>query len=291
MKKILGILLIFTGLVIALGVVVPDGATEWFSSNHPSQSDSVSVQGVRSIKIDGNSANVHVIPESRRNVMVKLRDGGNLTVRRSGNTVKIHVNNSWLSWIPIGDKPMVLDVHVPADYNQNMVFDLHWGNVQFYGKSAVDPMVLNQLRFDMNAGNVQLRNLKLQTLNQDGSAGNVNLHQVTAGKASFDISAGNLDLSHFKGQLDADISAGRLDAQFDQFNGPIYVNVSAGRVQLDLPETTGFTLNANVSHGNVSCDLPLKKTIVDDQDHIKGRHGSGEYKVDVRVSNGNIHVE
>lgn len=291
MKKILGILLIFTGLVIALGVVVPNGVAEWFSSNHPSQSDSVSVQGVRSIKIDGNSANVHVIPESRRNVMAKLQDGGNLTVRRSGNTVKIHVNNSWLSWIPIGDKPTVLDVHVPSDYNQNMAFDLHWGNVQFYGKSAVHPMNLNQLQFNMNAGNVQLRNLRLQTLNQDGSAGNFELHQVAAGNATFDISAGNLDLSHFKGQLDADISAGRLNAQFDQLNGPIHVNVSAGRVMLDLPETAGFHLNANVSRGNVSCDLPLKNTIMDDQEHIKGKHGSGQYKVNVRVSNGNIDVE
>lgn len=289
MRRTFGLLFIFFGVILLLKVFVHTTPEDWFSSSSGHQAGTVSVSKVHAIEIEANSANIHVIPRNRDRLTADLKGAGSLTVHRKGDNVEIKVDDSWFGWLPIGKKTS-LDVYVPANYHKNMDFQLKWGNVHIDGKSKNNPMALDQLKLDMNAGNVALHNLHVQTLKQQGSAGNVHLHRVSTEKTFFHLSAGNVQLDHFTGALNVDLSAGNLKAQMDQVIGPIKVNSSAGNVVLDLPKQAAISLNAEVSHGKVQCGLPLQGAVISDH-HIKGNHGSGKYPVNVSVSVGNIRVK
>jgi lia operon protein LiaG len=53
--------------------------------------------------------------------------------------------------------------------------------------------------------------------------------------------------------------------------GPIEMEVSSGKVSLDLPKDASFTLNSDVSSGNVDNQFPLENK-TEDKKNVKGTY-------------------
>ena len=72
-----------------------------------------------------------------------------------------------------------------------------------------------------------------------------------------------------------------------ELNDSIMLKVNSGMANLDLPKDASFTLNGEVGSGIFSCDFPLNNR-QDNEKVVKGTHGSGEYKIDAKVSSGKL---
>jgi lia operon protein LiaG len=67
------------------------------------------------------------------------------------------------------------------------------------------------------------------------------------------------------------------------------MEVSSGDVGLDLPIHADFTLDGDVSSGNITCELPLTSKDTT-KNSIEGKHGTGKHEINLDVSSGDIRL-
>ncbi|TKC15364.1 LiaG family protein [Robertmurraya kyonggiensis] len=283
MKRILLIFLIIAGGYILFTSV---GSLTWFANKDQTQADIT--DKIDNIEFNIASASVTIIPENRDDLEAQLTGKGKVTVKQKGDTITVEYKQKWFSWFQFFNHSK-LTVYVPEDYKEDMVIDIGSGNLDVSGESSKQPYKVNHLILDMSSGNVELNDLVVNEFAFNGSSGNVEIHSLDSKTASVDVSSGNVKISDFAGELEADISSGRFDAQFAELRDSISIDVSSGNVSLDLPDKADFALEGETGSGNISTSLPLK---IEKQDkhEIKGTHGSGQHEIEIDVSSGNVEI-
>jgi lia operon protein LiaG len=254
------------------------------------ETQSVITKEIEMIELDVSGVSTFIIPESRKDLKADLDGKGKVTVKRHGDTVEVSVKRKWkwFDWIFFKDKAK-LNIYIPEDYGRDMVINLGSGNVKFSGHSKTKPMKLEELIVDIGSGNVDLKNLFVKHFKHNGSSGNVNIDSLTTKTGSFDISSGSLHVKNYIGAIKAELSSGNLHVQLDKLIDSVHIEVSSGKVDLNLPANADFTLNGKTSSGNITCDFPISSKKISNK-NIKGTHGSGKHQIDLTVSSGNIHV-
>lgn len=283
MKRILMIFLILAGGYILFTTV----GNFFFSSNDSSKAavtDKIDI-----IEFDISSVGLTIIPENRDDLETEFEGRGKVTVEQKGDTITVSHKREWFAWFSFFNSSK-LKVYIPEDFNKEMVIDIGSGNVELSGDSPENPFKLNKLSLDLGSGNVKLNNLSVQEFSHDGSSGNLAVHSLNTNKSSINISSGNVKITELIGELEADISSGKLDVQMAELKSPIKIDVSSGNVTLDLPDKADFTLDGDVGSGNISYDFPLT---IEEQDRgdIKGSHGAGTHEIEIDVSSGNVKIQ
>ncbi|PLR96951.1 hypothetical protein CVD19_09700 [Bacillus sp. T33-2] len=243
------------------------------------------------LQVEIGSVTTTIIPEDRDDVKAELDGDGQLEVDRDGDSVEVIVKDEKFNWFNLfkfnDDSKLV--IHIPEDYDKDMAINLGSGNVDFGGKSDDNPMKLRELQVEIGSGDMNLKNLDVKDFIHDGSSGDVEVDSLTAGQGSFNLSSGDLIVKHYSGPIKADVSSGDMNFQLDELIHGIEIGLSSGDVGLDLPDDADFTLNGEVSSGDISCDFPLSGQAIDDKS-IKGKHGSGKHQIEVDVSSGDVEI-
>lgn len=240
------------------------------------------------IEFEISSANLNIIPDNRKELEAVLEGSGKLTVEESGDTITVTHERKWFEWLPFFNTSKVT-VYIPEDFDRDMRIDSNSGQINFSGESANKPFKLEQLTLDINSGNVNLNNLAVNEFVHDGSSGNLSINNIATKTSSIDISSGNAKVAEFTGKFEADISSGKLDIKIQELTDSVNIDLSSGDVQLDLPDNADFILDGDIGSGHISNNFPL--TIEEqDNNNIKGKHGSGKHKIEIDVSSGNVNI-
>lgn len=239
------------------------------------------------INVDVSSANTKIIPENRESVKAVLEGKGKLTLDKEEDSIEVNLKTKWFDWVFFDDSQ--LTIYIPEDYHNNMKVEVGSGNLNFAGDSQNNPFHLAILELDMSSGNTNFKNLSVKEFILDGSSGNVNIDSLTTQTGTFDISSGSLDVNNYSGALQAKLSSGKMNVQLDELGDDIKVDISSGKVELDLPKNSDFTLHGKVSSGNISSDFPLENKKVE-KEGIEGTYGTGKHSIELSVSSGSIEV-
>jgi lia operon protein LiaG len=285
MKKIFVIFLVITGLYV---LVFQTSVFSWSIFGNESKKTKVS-SSVELIEFDVSGASTAIIPDNTENVRAELEGKGSVTVKQNGDKISVHYKRKWFEGgLPFLNKSK-LTIYIPEDYDRDMSIEIGSGNLAYSGPSKNQPMELDELKVELSSGNVKLENLTTKTFKHDGSSGNIQIDSLTTETGILDISSGNINLKNYIGELEADLSSGNLAVQMDKMVGSIKIEVSSGRVSLDLPKDASFTLNGDVSSGHIDNKFPLKN-IKEDRKNVKGTYGNGKYDIDLDVSSGSIDI-
>ncbi|MGA9172979.1 MAG: DUF4097 family beta strand repeat-containing protein [Thermoactinomyces sp.] len=291
MKKLFGILLILCGFGILIGSAVSSRLGGWWFGDKKS-THGITVDNVHEIRID-TTQNVAVIPENRQDVKVVLQgkgiDSADLNMQKKGGELTILVKPKWYLWLR-PDNEIRLNVYVPARYDQNMAIHSLGGNLYFVGRASSQTMKLRELKVDMAAGNVDLKNLHVNRLETNSMAGNTLLEWVTAETANFHSSSGNVKLNHFSGSFHASLALGNLEAQVDSVSGLIQADQVSGSMEVNLPQDSDFALKAQVNSGDIDCEFPCRKNREDWEVTATATSKSGKNKIQLHNVSGNIHI-
>jgi lia operon protein LiaG len=284
MKKILIIFLILIGLyIVFINVMKFDWMPFGTQETQATVSDKINM-----IEINVASGNAAIIPEKRQNVKAVLTGKGTVSVAKSQDKITVTIKRKWFEWFSFSTKDD-LKIYVPEDYHKNLAIDMGSGNLAFSGPAKSQPFKLEKLTLDVSSGNMNLKNLDVNEFDHDGSSGNVEVDYLTTKTGTFDISSGSIDIKHYQGAIKADLSSGKLNLQMDKLVDSIDIDISSGKVDIDLPDDADFTLRGDTSSGNISCDFPLTTTGANSKS-IKGTHGSGKHPINLDVSSGNISI-
>lgn len=253
-------------IVILIGVfvlffVLPS----WLASD---EREAEVTNDIQLIEIDAAGINTVIIPKKQNDIEAELDGKGSVTIKKYGDSIRVEYERKRL--LPVSfNKPKKLTIYIPESYDRDMEIEVGSGNVSFAGKA---------------------KDLHVKHLSLEAGSGNIRMESVTADKAVVEVHSGNVNIKKFTGQLEADVSSGNLNIEFERLQSSVSADVSSGQLTLKLPENADFTLNGQVSSGEISSDIPLKDR-VETKDELKGVHGSGKHSIDLDVSSGRILIK
>jgi lia operon protein LiaG len=284
LKKLFVLLFFVVGLFL---LIVSN--TSWLSFGQRNNQAEVT-NNIQLVEIDVSGVNTTIIPEKRNNVRAEYKGKGKVTVQENGDSIKVEFESkNPFNFLSLFNKKN-LTIYIPENYGRDMVIDSGSGKLSFSGKSNNKPMHLNNLTLNMSSGHVQLSNIISDYFEQDGSSGYVGIDSFTTKKGSLNMSSGKLDVNDYSGQVEAQITSGQLTLKMNKLSDSVNVKVNSGFARLDLPANADFTLNGKIGSGAISTNFKLIDS-KDDKHRIEGKHGSGQYDIDLDVNSGKIEVK
>jgi lia operon protein LiaG len=289
MKRILILLLIITGFYMIYNQA---SQFDWFNRSESKNAQATMTKDIDMIEVNISSVSTTIIPEDRKDVKAVYNGKEKLSVLEKGDTIVVFIKQKglgWFNWSPFSKRDK-LEIYIPENYDRNMNIRLGSGNLSFSGQSKNNPVKLDELTLDIGSGNMNLNNMVINRFEQNVGSGDVEINSLIVETASFDLSSGSLDVKHYTGAIQANVSSGEMNFQVDKLTDSIDMDVSSGEVGLDLPNNADFTLNGDVSSGNITCELPLTSKNTSKKS-IKGTYGSGTHEINLDVSSGDIRID
>jgi len=284
-KRILVIFLVITGVYI---IFVNFPVFNWLGFNTAHNQSAKITEKIDSIEIQTTSVPTSIIPEDRDDLIVDYDGKGTVKIDQDGDTIKVDVKGPKFNFLNFNRKAD-LKIFIPEDYNRNMEMKVGSGTLEFSGPSKENPMELDELEINIGSGKIELRNITANEIDHKGSSGYVKVDAVQANTGSFDLSSGKLNITHYSGAVDAEVSSGEMNIQIDELTGNSSAKASSGRINLDLPDDASFTLKGKTSSGTINSEFDLKDEQIS-KNRLEGKHGTGKYELDLKVSSGNIRL-
>lgn len=252
--------------------------------------DAKITNSVKEIDIEVSSIKTTIIPEKRNDIRAELDGKGTVSVKKTGDTIKVEYERNWLNNFSFLNFNSHLKIYIPEDYNRDMSIDIGSGMLTFNGPSRKQPMELEELNLDMTSGKTVLKNLNIAKYVHDGSSGMVTIDHLTTESSTIDMNSGYIKIKNFVGGLNAEVSSGKLDVQMDKLVDDIDLQATSGLITLDLPKDADFTLKGKFNSGSIRSSIPLKNEI-HEKKRIQGVSGSGKHSVNVTISSGLVNIQ
>lgn len=112
------------------------------------------------------------------------------------------------------------------------------------------------------------------------------------GKTKVENAFGGVNLEDCQGPVEADISNGSLNARISQVTGPSNFEVQFGSVEVTVPSSAKFTVDAASSFGQIRTDFPLTPTTSQGStgSDLNGEVNGGGPSLRIRTRNGSINL-
>lgn len=287
MKKIAGVVLVI------LGIIMFSHAIWWSPLNffvpHDTNSEKhFPINDVHTIQLDVTSEELQILPtdEDKMKVVATGRDLNhvNFNVDRNGNKVKINLKPKWYSLSDTNELNLI--IYIPKDKLVD-INAIARSRVVEIGEAKGSKWDMANLNAEVTSGTFNLHNLKLGSFIYNGTSTDVIMDRVQAGKAIMDTFSGNMNISHFIGSLNIASTSGNVRIQIDKLVGDIHTEMISGNLNMYLPVSSSFMLNAQLQSGQFTSKYPLEvnrpsSTI------STARAGKGEYKIKTEIANGDF---
>ena len=122
----------------------------------------------------------------------------------------------------------------------------------------------------------------------DTTSGKLEMQSMNAPQAKATVSSvsGNVELDGSFREVKAGSTSGEIDLMLRNAPAAVEVSTVSGEVDVELPASTGFTLDYSTVSGELECDFPLTKS-------VDGKYvcGDGACRMEVGTTSGSLSVE
>lgn len=297
-KKIVLYLLVIILAAYGLGALIlfatGGSFTKGFGPYHTVEDTTTSnLEGIKEIDVDVSSANIDVIKEETNVFKAHL----NGKIATSDNLQKPEMQSSQSGstlFIKVIDKPSIsfgsfnsslkLDVYIPTSYNGNVKLISSSGDIN------MNDFKFNKLKCNLSSGVLTMNNMSAETFDYDSSSGSLKAEGLTTKTSSLNTSSGIIDITKFSGNLKSSSSSGAIKVQYAAFDNNIDIHSSSGKIEVKLPKTAQFYLDAATSSGGITCSFPITVN-GNRRDHsLRGVVVSSKNTVRLDASSGDINV-
>lgn len=264
-------------------------------NNNIDESKTEKLQGIEKIDISVAAAAINVIPKGTEEINAHLygnieiagsKNKPELQCYASGNTLFIieKMNEGNYNKMDSSNQNLKLDVCVPASFSKNIKLSAAVGDLN------ISQFKLDKLECNPSLGKLSINNITANTFNYVSGTGDLTATGLHTKDSFLHASLGKIEISDFTGNLTAASSSGDIIIRYSSFNNNVDVKESLGKVQLQLPEKSQFSLDAKTSLGKLDCNFPVTVTGIKKENQLQGTVVSDKNKVKLNVSTGDISV-
>jgi DUF4097 and DUF4098 domain-containing protein YvlB len=156
------------------------------------------------------------------------------------------------------------------------------------GSGSIDAeRVDGSVRANTGSGRIQARGVSGAITAKTGSGG-IEVVQSGSGDVEVSSSSGTVRVRGVRGALRASTTSGGLHVQGEP-RGDWELSAASGGVQVDVPDGSGFDLDATTSSGSIDVGMPVAVTSTGRRTLRGAVHGGGS-RLRVRTSSGSIDI-
>lgn len=245
-------------------------------------------------KVDVNSGELHASAKNKKNNMdwkkslsisFRVYVPGNVTTTLNTSGGSIHLDNlTGAQQFETSGGSLHLDKIAGAIKGRTSGGSIHVNNsnndidLQTSGGSIEANNCTGRIRLETSGGSLHLNGLK-GDIKATTSGGSISGNKID-GDFVTGTSGGSINLTDLSCSLDASTSAGSVRAQFLSVGKSVKIDVSAGRVDLQLPSKQG--LNLDVRADRVVANLGEGFAGNKDKERVEGKLNGGGALIEVR---------
>jgi DUF4097 and DUF4098 domain-containing protein YvlB len=142
------------------------------------------------------------------------------------------------------------------------------GNIEFASVSG-------DMRADTTNGNVKMTKIAAARLNADTTNGSITLEQVSAESVTVDTTNGSIRA---------------VIAPVEGANFNVRMNTTNGSITLELPAEVSAKIEASTVNGKIDSNRHFTSVERKAKDSLRGTLGTGRGRIELKTTNGSIHV-
>ncbi|MFD2445413.1 DUF4097 family beta strand repeat-containing protein [Bacillus sp. CGMCC 1.16607] len=275
MKKIVYSMLFLFSVGVA-GTLISVSASGGFSLDTYNVGDQVVVnnKNISDIEVELSSTDVTVHSTSDKEITVelngkiskKLKKKLNLDVKEKGDTLKISLD---------GEDQIKFNIGV-------LIIDT---NIDIY----LPEKLYDSINVDISSGDIDLKELKAKEYSLETSSGDISAKDIDGVQSNINATSGDIDLKNVKGDISIVSTSGDINIHNKEVFGNIETKATSGDVTVEFdkqPESLAIDFNATSGDGKVSLDGVSYEEKTEDE--IRGKIGTGEYKLIVDITSGDF---
>lgn len=187
---------------------------------------------IEDINIENSMADINIITENRKNMKVyyhgsiSAKSIPELKIKKAGNKLNISVKNRYNVFDNIRNSDLKLDIFIPSEYKNNICVESH-------------------------SGDTDISDIVLKRLNIISHAGDISVDRISADNIKVSSHAGDMKMRDVKGNIEAKSSAGDTIIYFDDLIDDVDIRSSAGDIEITIPKSSDFYLDASATAGDI----------------------------------------
>ncbi|QZY55755.1 DUF4097 family beta strand repeat-containing protein [Crassaminicella profunda] len=217
------------------------------------------IENVEKIYIDMISTNVKVIPEDRKDIKIHFYGTTNekispLNIEKKDKAIFVKEKKKNEMVINIGKGSLSdthLDVYIPKDYSKDIDIEAVSG--------------------DINFGKLQIEIANISTV-----SGDIEGDIIDGKNATFKTISGDIEIESSKGKLYAKSVSGDIATKVESLKDDLAFKSTSGNVEIKLPKTALFRLQASSTSGEINCEFPIKIEKNKGRNNLYGNVGNDE---------------
>ncbi len=225
----------------------------------------------RSVKISGSGSGT----EAHADLTLRIPKGADVLLRLAVGDV--HVTNV--------DSKLMIDTGSGAvtAAGTRGVLDIDTGSGSVRVGDAEGP-----LSIDTGSGSVDVQQVHGGALMIDTGSGSVSATNIDASTLSIDTGSGDVDVSEVKSRLlHVDTGSGSVSVSLQSLIDDMKIDSGSGRVDVEVPRTTGAMLSLETGSGSIDTDVPLT-SVHRDRGELHGQMGDGHGRIVIETGAGGI---
>lgn len=294
MKGLVGIFLplcIFSFIAFGISVAVL-GTEDPASSEDLAVSDITTLENDYSdIEISSNGVNVGIYPSPNGRTMICTGGRHRSSVYYSTDddtlrlslTRKVEGLEDLLVWMD--DSDYTVEVYVPEKVYDSIAATVNAGRTEINGLN------IEVADLELNAGELIYAAAEGSTtygLDVRVTAGNCEIYNAATENYTFEMNAGNLTTYGLTGDGSIRITAGNGVFNFDELGDETDLSVSAGNMDINLPEGVSATISCDRNAGDLKVKYDGIRKEMKDGEELK--LGDGECDINAELTAGNITI-
>ncbi len=244
------------------------------------------------ISISGVLCDINVITEDRDNIKAHLYGSvtaaisPKLEARDNVNEVKIVSKWPALNVGSIGPNDLNLDIYIPNTYDNYLELNVISGNINLKEMNK-----LISLSIETVSGDIEFSDINLEECNLKSISGDLDIKNLYSNETNIKTTSGNVRLKGFSGELISNTISGNISVEYIDFSNDIKMDSVSGRIIIDLPDDSEFTLKTHTVSGKMKCDFPIVLNGESDKHDINGEVGNGKYSIKLETTSGDIKID
>jgi lia operon protein LiaG len=288
MKRFVGTVLIFIGILLFVFLIFRDGFSFLFSPAGKSTNATAEVSDIGVIEIKSKRTNVEIIGEDRDNIYAELQGSKrmHLDANERGGKLSLSVKHRGFPFFSFFDDQKLV-VHVPEEYDETLSAELSSGNLSLHSDSGLR---FDQLSLETDSGNISVDRTDAEELSVKGSSGNIELSNINTSNSNLRTTSGNMDIKNLTGEIHSKLTSGNVSVRLKEVTDDLQFQLTSGKLNVSLPERADLELEANATSGNISHSYDFDQINVDDNKFTASK-GKGTHHLFISVTSGNVEIE
>ncbi|UII57742.1 DUF4097 domain-containing protein [Cytobacillus spongiae] len=295
MKKLVYVLFILFIIGVIGTFISSNSSGSYFSFHTTDVEEKVTVEGsaIQHIELDVSSADVTLNKSSSQDITVelvgevskKLEDDFKLNVEENEDTLTISIDEKKKIYMGVTRISLDIIISLPEQSYESIQLRTSSGDI------AAEHMIVKEtLQLMASSGDVTAKDSEAQVVELKASSGDLLAENLSGAKlSSFKTSSGDIILRNVPGDITAKASSGEILIENERLTGNMTAEVHSGDVDIrfsEKPDSMVVHYKGSSGEGTVDIDGFLFEE--KEENHFKGKIGSGAYEIHVETSSGDF---